>query len=98
MNSPSSGLNILHASSKCWLRESDLYCVSTYVLRKPELRQFDKAKSIIRYLPPNGTAGLLLKAVRGYNLSPCPPAKSIVTVSLRIDEPGKTTISPFLDL
>jgi hypothetical protein len=34
-----------------------------------------------RYLPPIGTAGLDLFAVRGYNLEPAPPPKIIDTVS-----------------
>ncbi len=35
-----------------------LYCVSTPMRRMPELRQFESGKSMMRNLPPNGTAGL----------------------------------------
>ncbi len=38
--------------------ECDLYCVSTPMRRIPELTQFDSGKSMMRYLPPFGTAGL----------------------------------------
>ena len=38
--------------------ERGLYCVRTRTLSIPELTQFESVKSMIRYLPANGTAGL----------------------------------------
>ncbi len=38
-----------------------------------ELMQFDIGISTNLYLPPMGTAGLLLLAVSGYSLDPAPP-------------------------
>ncbi|GHF70438.1 hypothetical protein GCM10017782_05120 [Deinococcus ficus] len=35
------------------------------------------AKSMMRYLPPNGTAGLLRFWVSGARREPCPPARII---------------------
>src|SRR5271163_1895223 len=35
---------------------------------------FDRTKSTIRYLPPNGTAGFARSRVNGCSRVPCPPA------------------------
>ena len=35
------------------------------ILRRPELMQFESVKSMIRYGPPNGTAGLARSRVSG---------------------------------
>ena len=43
----------------------------------PELTKLLRTKSIMRYLPPNGTAGLLLTSVKGRRRSPFPPAMII---------------------
>ena len=40
-----------------------------------ELTQFDSVKSMIRYLPPNGTAGLARTEDRIERRSPSPPAR-----------------------
>ena len=48
---------------------------------RPELTQFDSAKSMIRYLPPYGTAGLARCADRIDSRSPCPPARITTTTS-----------------
>src|SRR5215831_9215581 len=40
----------------------------------PELTRLESTKSMMRYLPPNGTAGLARSRVRGWSLVPCPPA------------------------
>src|SRR3954470_20887684 len=56
-------------------RERGLYCVSTTTLSMPELTQFDSVKSMIRYLPPNGTAGLARTDDRIERRSPSPPAR-----------------------
>ena len=36
----------------------------------PELTQLESGKSMMRYLPPNGTAGFASFLVRAYNLEP----------------------------
>ena len=46
------------------ISECDLYCVSTAMRRMPELMQLDSGKSMIRNLPPKGTAGLARQSVR----------------------------------
>ena len=45
----------------------------------PEFAQLERGKSIIRYFPPYGTAGLAILLVRTPNLLPWPPARSIAT-------------------
>ncbi len=45
------------------------------MLSRPELTQFDSVKSMIRYLPPNGTAGLARTDDRIERRSPSPPAR-----------------------
>src|SRR5919108_2749546 len=64
----------------CVLSESDLYCVSTFMRRTPELAKFERTKSMIRYLPPNGTAGFARSWVSGASLLPSPPARIIAGV------------------
>src|SRR4029077_13546241 len=59
----------------CRFRLSALYCVSTNTRRRSELMQFDSVTSMIRYTPPNGTAGLARSRVSGQSLSPWPPAR-----------------------
>jgi hypothetical protein len=50
-----------------------------------ELMQLDMGISTKRYLPAIGTAGLLLLAVKGYNLDPAPPPRTIaITDALSI--------------
>ncbi len=48
--------------------------------RRPEFRQLLSVKSIIRYFPPKGTAGLARCSVRGERRSPLPPASIIVKI------------------
>ena len=55
--------------------ERGLYWVRTTTLSMPELTQFDSVKSMIRYLPPNGTAGLARTDERIERRSPSPPAR-----------------------
>ncbi|CAH1549082.1 hypothetical protein THOE12_10188 [Vibrio rotiferianus] len=38
-------------------------------------------KSMMRYFPPNGTAGLALSSVSGLSLDPIPPAKITASAS-----------------
>src|ERR1035438_6301963 len=59
--------------SRLWL----LYWVSTHIFLMPPLARFDSAKSISRYSPPNGTAGLARSAVSGLRRVPAPPASTI---------------------
>src|SRR5690242_6855056 len=59
--------------SRLWL----LYWVSTQILRMPPLARLDSAKSISRYRPPNGTAGLARSAVSGDRRVPAPQASTI---------------------
>jgi hypothetical protein len=42
----------------------------------PELSAFDRAKSMIRDLPPKGTAGLARLSVSSSNRLPRPPART----------------------
>src|SRR5574344_1811188 len=60
------------------------YCVSTPTVSIPELIQLLSGKSIIRYLPPNATAGLATLEVRTPNLLPCPPANNMAIISFLI--------------
>ena len=55
--------------SRLWL----LYWVRTQIFLMPELARFDRAKSISRYTPPNGTAGLARSSVSGASRVPAPP-------------------------
>ena len=66
-----------HVCEMCRSRLCDLYWVSTTICRSPELIRFEIAKSIRRYCPPNGTAGLARSAVRGIRRLPSPPARMI---------------------
>src|SRR5665811_575019 len=57
------------------LSERGLYCVRTTTLSMSELTQLLSAKSMIRYLPPNGTAGLARFSERIERRAPSPPAR-----------------------
>src|SRR5437588_12282303 len=59
--------------SRLWL----LYWVRTQILRIPPLARLESAKSISRYSPPNGTAGLARSAVSGLRRVPAAPASTI---------------------
>src|SRR5438309_11229142 len=59
----------------CSCSEWGRYCVSTATSVMPELTQLLKAKSMMRYLPANGTAGLARFWERRLNRSPWPPAR-----------------------
>ena len=65
-----------------------LYCVSTTIRRKPALTRFESAKSISRYMPPNGTAGFARSSVSGASRFPSPPARTIVSTC------GAAMVSP----
>ena len=65
MNSPSSRLITFQPMRMCRLRLCALYWVAMKILRSPALMQLESEKSINRYGPPNGTAGLARSRVRG---------------------------------
>ena len=57
-----------------------LYCVATPMRRMPEFTQFESVKSMMRNLPPNGTAGLQRQSVSCFSRVPRPPASTSATV------------------
>ena len=59
----------------CRIRLCDLYCVATPMRRMPEFTQLDSGKSMMRNLPPNGTAGLARQSVSCISRLPRPPAR-----------------------
>src|SRR6188472_192658 len=67
------------------LRERGLYWVRTTTSSMSELTQFESVKSMIRYLPPNGTAGLARSWDRIERRSPSPPAR--ITAIVRFTWP-----------
>ncbi len=70
------------AQPRCtWrMRLCALYCVAMPMRRMPELTQFDSVKSMMRNLPPNGTAGFARQSVSARSRSPRPPASTIARV------------------
>src|SRR4029078_3577528 len=71
--------------SPMWsLREWGLYCVRTITSVMSELTQFDSVKSMIRYLPPKGTAGLARTDERIERRSPSPPARITAIVRFTV--------------
>src|SRR5271165_3702951 len=79
--------------SRLWL----LYWVSTHILRMPPLARLESAKSISRYRPPNGTAGLARSAVSGLRRVPAPPASTIPrTDGCAMSGPPKTLAAGFV--
>src|SRR5260370_24497271 len=74
MYSPTSGERIFQPCRIWRLRSSALYWVRMKIRRMWELRQFDSVKSIIRYPPPNETAGFgVLWVEEREGPSPPPP-------------------------
>ena len=70
----------------CWIwliRLCALYCVATPIRRMPELTQLERGKSIMRNLPPKGTAGLARQSVSCRRRLPRPPA-SMNAIELRV--------------
>ena len=65
MNSPSSRLTTFQPRRTWRFRLWALYCVAMMILRRPELTQLESVKSMIRYGPPKGTAGLARSRVSG---------------------------------
>ena len=58
-----------------------MYWVRTRFFRTPLLRQFESVKSMIRYAPPKGTAGLARSRVSGSSREPFPPARITANTS-----------------
>src|ERR1019366_2323762 len=50
----------------------------------PELMKLLRTKSMMRYFPPKGTAGLARSLVSGYSRVPFPPASTIPSTRSRI--------------
>src|SRR5512135_766447 len=71
----------------CLLRDAELNCVRTKILLMCEFRQLLIGMSIIRYLPANGTAGLLRSFVSGNRRWPRPPPMTIPITSSMYDSP-----------
>src|SRR5712692_2417051 len=78
MYSPTSGLKTFQPRRMWRSSEWDLYWIRAMILRSPELMQLLSVKSMMRYLPPKGTAGLARSAVSGCRRSPRPPARIMV--------------------
>src|SRR4029079_9158056 len=66
------------------LREWGLYWVRTITSVMSEFTQFDSVKSMIRYLPPKGTAGLARTEERIERRSPSPPARITAIVRFTV--------------
>src|SRR5262249_27600029 len=75
----------------CRDRLRALYCVNTRIWRRSLLMQLDNVKSMMRYRPPNGTAGLARSRVNGSNRVPFPPARIKVNTTLTNEFPQKLT-------
>ena len=59
----------------CWWSEVGRYWVSTPMSSMPEFTQFESVKSMMRYLPPKGTAGLARRSDSRHRRLPIPPAR-----------------------
>ena len=70
------------------LSDRGLYWVRTTTLSMPEFTQLDSVKSMIRYLPPNGTAGLARTEDRIDSRSPSPPARMTAMTGLTKRRPS----------
>src|SRR3990170_855848 len=66
------------------LRDRGLYWVRTTTSWMSELTQLDSVKSMIRYLPPKGTAGFARSCDRIDRRSPSPPARMIAIVRFTV--------------
>src|SRR6476620_2147379 len=67
----------------CSIREWGRYCVRIMTSTMPELTQLEIVKSMIRYLPAKGTAGLARLSVRTPSCEPSPPARMTARVFMR---------------
>src|SRR6188472_2895777 len=62
---------------RCSIRDCERYWTRTYREVMDELTKLLRTKSMMRYFPPKGTAGLLRTSVSGRRRSPLPPAMII---------------------
>ena len=63
------------------ISERGAYWVRTATSVRPELTAFERAKSMIRYFPPNGTPGFARSCDRIESRSPSPPARTRVRIA-----------------
>src|SRR5262249_106669 len=59
----------------CSLSECGRYCVRIMTSEIPEFTQLESVKSMMRYLPANGTAGFARFSLRTARRDPSPPAR-----------------------
>src|SRR5678815_4045075 len=64
----------------CSFKEGGRYCVRSITLAIPEFAQLESVKSMMRYLPAKGTAGLARLWVRTPSREPSPPARMTARV------------------
>src|SRR5215831_5977999 len=67
----------------CSFREWGRYCVRIMTSEIPEFTQFESVKSMIRYLPANGTAGFARFSVSTPSREPSPPARITARALIR---------------
>src|SRR5262252_2586748 len=67
----------------CSLSECGRYCVRIITSEIPEFTQFDSVKSMMRYLPAKGTAGLARFSVSTPRREPSPPARMTARALIR---------------
>src|SRR5262245_1753709 len=90
-DSPSSELRKFQPVRMWRSRLRDLNCVSTSTRRSPLLMQLERVKSMMRYSPPNGTAGFARSRVSGSKRVPFPPARMTVTTPRMTTLASQTT-------
>ena len=71
-----SGRKKVQPYCRCLIRLWALYWVATQMRRTPEFKALDRAKSMIRVLPPKKTAGLARRSVSSSSRLPLPPART----------------------
>src|SRR6266540_4606151 len=72
----------------CSFREWGRYCVRIMTSKTPELTQLESVKSMIRYLPAKGTAGLARLSVNTPRREPSPPARMTARVLIVVASGG----------
>jgi hypothetical protein len=75
----------------CSFNEWGRYCVKIMTSATPELTQLESVKSMIRYLPANGTAGFARLSVSTPRREPSPPARMtarVLTGTAALRRPG----------
>src|SRR6266508_2041927 len=72
----------------CSFKEWGRYCVRIMTSKTPELTQLESVKSMIRYLPAKGTAGLARLSVNTPRREPSPPARMTARVLIVVASGG----------